>query len=116
MTPAPRDPDSHEGFRSDDEHTPADGSPPGGAGARWTGAVLYTDGLVESRGRDLDDGMGGLTSTVADLAGRDHEQLCDALLDLVDRRTEDDAALLAFRVGGTSCAPTAGGRGVGCLR
>jgi phosphoserine phosphatase RsbU/P len=61
--------------------------------------LLYTDGLVERRGMDLDDGLNWLTSTLADLAARDHEQLCDALLDLVDGRTEDDVALLALRIG-----------------
>ena len=61
--------------------------------------LLYTDGLVERRGMDLDDGLNWLTSTLADLAALDHEQLCDALLDLVDGRTEDDVALLALRIG-----------------
>jgi PAS domain S-box-containing protein len=58
--------------------------------------LLYTDGLVERRGSDLDDGLRWLTSTVADLAGLDHEQLCDALLELVAGRTEDDVALLVL--------------------
>ncbi len=45
--------------------------------------LLYTDGLIERRGSDLDDGLRWLTDTVAALAGLDHEQLCDALLELV---------------------------------
>jgi PAS domain S-box-containing protein len=60
--------------------------------------LLYTDGLIERRGMDLDDGLTWLTSTAADLPGLDHEQLCDALLDLVEGHTEDDVALLALRV------------------
>ena len=61
--------------------------------------LLYTDGLVERRGNDLDDGLDWLTATVAGLAGVDHEQLCDALLDLLDGGAEDDVALLALRIG-----------------
>ena len=63
--------------------------------------LLYTDGLVERRGKDLDAGLDWLTSTLPGLAGLDHEQLCDALLDLVAGRTEDDVALLALRIGRT---------------
>ncbi len=63
--------------------------------------LLYTDGLVERRGTDLDDGLDWLTSTVAASAGLDHEQLCDALLDLVRDRAEDDVALLALKIGRT---------------
>jgi serine phosphatase RsbU (regulator of sigma subunit) len=63
--------------------------------------LLYTDGLVERRGIDLDEGLEWLTSTVADLAGQDSEQLCDILLDHVAERAEDDVALLALRVGGS---------------
>jgi PAS domain S-box-containing protein len=61
--------------------------------------LLYTDGLVERRGTDLDDGLRWLISTVTELAGLDSERLCDALLDLVADRTEDDVALLALSVG-----------------
>jgi PAS domain S-box-containing protein len=61
--------------------------------------LLYTDGLVERRGSDLDEGLRWLTSTVTGLAGLDHDQVCDALLDLVAGRTEDDVALLALKVG-----------------
>jgi len=60
--------------------------------------LLYTDGLVERRGSDLDDGLHWLTSTVAGLADLDHEQLCDALLGLVAGTTEDDVVLLALCV------------------
>jgi serine phosphatase RsbU (regulator of sigma subunit) len=60
--------------------------------------LLYTDGLIERRGTDLDAGLDWLTSTVTALAGLDPEQICDALLDLVDGRTEDDVVLLALQI------------------
>ncbi|MFJ2215178.1 SpoIIE family protein phosphatase [Streptomyces sp. NPDC101062] len=66
--------------------------------------VLYTDGLVESSGREIDEGMATLarllrnadTSPTADL-----DQLCDTLttgLLPADQPTSDDAALLIARV------------------
>jgi PAS domain S-box-containing protein len=58
--------------------------------------LLYSDGLIERRGTDLDDGLRWLTSTVAGLADLDHERLCDTLLDLVAEHTEDDVVLLAL--------------------
>jgi len=61
--------------------------------------LLYSDGLIERRGTDLDDGLAWLTSTLTGLAGLDHEQVCDALLDLVEGETEDDVVLLALKVG-----------------
>jgi len=59
--------------------------------------VLYTDGLVERRGRSLDDGLRDLAAAAA--AGpRDPDALCDHLLDalLPARTPEDDVALLAL--------------------
>jgi PAS domain S-box-containing protein len=70
--------------------------------------LLYSDGLVERRGADLDDGLHWLTSTVADLTGQGSEQLCDALLDLVAGHTEDDVVLLALS---TRTADTGPGTG-----
>ena len=59
--------------------------------------LLYTDGLVERRGRSLDDGLHGLQHTVARLTGLTAEQVCDQVLHrLVPQQTEDDVALLAF--------------------
>ncbi|MDH6629621.1 PAS domain S-box-containing protein [Streptomyces sp. LBL] len=70
--------------------------------------VLYTDGLVESAKRDIDDGMaelarmlstahaGGAVDTVADL-----EHLCDTLtagLLPADQQAADDAAFLVARL------------------
>ncbi|MGW2084567.1 SpoIIE family protein phosphatase [Streptomyces sp. NPDC001880] len=59
--------------------------------------VLYTDGLVERRGRDFDTGLDLLRDT---LAGRDRtpEETCDDVLDaLLHERPEDDVALLVAR-------------------
>jgi serine phosphatase RsbU (regulator of sigma subunit)/PAS domain-containing protein len=61
--------------------------------------LLYTDGLVERRDRDLDAGMAELREVVEELAALPLQELCDRLLDrmyLPD--TEDDVALLAVRV------------------
>ncbi|SFY26456.1 SpoIIE family protein phosphatase/ATP-binding protein [Streptomyces atratus] len=59
--------------------------------------VLYTDGLVERRGRDIDTGLGLLRDA---LAGRDRtpEETCDDVLaELLPDRPDDDVALLVAR-------------------
>ncbi|MFF3957648.1 SpoIIE family protein phosphatase [Streptomyces sp. NPDC001890] len=59
--------------------------------------VLYTDGLVERRGRDLDTGLAQLRDS---LAGRDRtpEETCDDVLGaLLNARPDDDIALLVAR-------------------
>jgi anti-sigma regulatory factor (Ser/Thr protein kinase) len=59
--------------------------------------VLYTDGLVERRGRRIEEGMRALAERAAG-AGPDPERICDALMEeLVDARTLDDVALLVAR-------------------
>lgn len=61
--------------------------------------VLYTDGLVERRGRDLEHGLTELTRTLDDLRGRPLDDLCDALVDaLLAPDHEDDVAVLAVRL------------------
>ena len=62
--------------------------------------LLYTDGLVERRGADLDDGLAWLARTARALAGAGlgPEQVCDALLEQVDGHADDDVVLLAVRV------------------
>jgi PAS domain S-box-containing protein len=60
--------------------------------------LLYTDGLVERRGEDLDTGTQRLCATAAELAGLPIEELCDALLDRLGDALDDDVALLAVRV------------------
>ncbi|MFE7260589.1 SpoIIE family protein phosphatase [Streptomyces sp. NPDC057592] len=59
--------------------------------------VLYTDGLVERRGLDIDAGLALLRDS---LAGRDRtpEETCDDVLDaLLNDRPDDDIALLVAR-------------------
>jgi PAS domain S-box-containing protein len=64
-----------------------------------TTVLLYTDGLIERRGDDLDEGMSRLREAAAALADRPLDQLCDELLDrLVHGRPEDDVALVAIRL------------------
>ncbi|WP_438296413.1 SpoIIE family protein phosphatase [Streptomyces sp. HUAS TT7] len=59
--------------------------------------LLYTDGLVEQPGADLDDGMQLLASLVRS-GPEDLEALADRLCDVVDERAgDDDVALLLLR-------------------
>ncbi|MFB6890944.1 SpoIIE family protein phosphatase [Kitasatospora sp. NPDC056327] len=56
--------------------------------------TVYTDGLVERRGRDLDEGLDLLRRTVAGRRGS-LEQACDAVLArLTGRTSEDDIAVI----------------------
>ncbi|WP_051837425.1 SpoIIE family protein phosphatase [Streptomyces sp. NRRL WC-3742] len=60
--------------------------------------TLYTDGLVERRGHDLDEGLQLLCRTVADRR-RTLEQTCDAVLTrLTGPTSEDDIAVLMAQV------------------
>ncbi|UUS34134.1 MULTISPECIES: SpoIIE family protein phosphatase [Streptomyces] len=71
--------------------------------------VLYTDGLVEQPGSDLDEGMQWLTALVRN-GPADLQNLADLLCDVVDERGGDDdvAILLLRRRGGYT--PQSGGR------
>jgi serine phosphatase RsbU (regulator of sigma subunit) len=62
--------------------------------------VLYTDGLVERRHEDIDEGIGRLIGSLLRHRELDPEPLADALLsDLVDDNTgHDDTALLVIRL------------------
>ncbi|GHF84426.1 histidine kinase [Streptomyces thermodiastaticus] len=63
-----------------------------------TQLVLYTDGLVEDRGRDLDERLELLRATLADHPGRSPERHCQAVLDvLLPGQPQDDVALLVAR-------------------
>ncbi|MFI6491531.1 SpoIIE family protein phosphatase [Streptomyces sp. NPDC050564] len=56
--------------------------------------VLYTDGLVESRQRDIDEGIERLRRTVA-YAGRTPDQMCRAAMDaMLPVAPRDDVALI----------------------
>ncbi|WP_425588703.1 SpoIIE family protein phosphatase [Streptomyces sanyensis] len=62
--------------------------------------VLFTDGLVEHRGHDIDEGLETLSRTLGALAGRTPEETCEAVVQAMpsgDRR--DDIALLVARTG-----------------
>jgi serine phosphatase RsbU (regulator of sigma subunit) len=61
--------------------------------------LLYTDGLVERRNRDIDVGTEELVSVLREVAGLPLDQLCDRVLErmfLPD--AEDDVAVLAVRL------------------
>ncbi|MEV6019431.1 SpoIIE family protein phosphatase [Streptomyces sp. NPDC051997] len=62
--------------------------------------VLYTDGLIERRGEDIDDGLRRLTDALACHARREPERLADALLANlgVSSSTRDDVALVVIRL------------------
>jgi serine/threonine-protein kinase RsbW len=81
------------------------GAPPSPAPAvEWAGVlpadatlVLFTDGLVESRSADLDEGLERLVATATRWAGCGPDELCDRLLaDLTGAHRADDIALLAL--------------------
>jgi serine phosphatase RsbU (regulator of sigma subunit)/anti-sigma regulatory factor (Ser/Thr protein kinase) len=61
--------------------------------------VLYTDGLVERRGRSIDEGIAALRSAVA-TSPTDPDRLLDHIIESVvgGREREDDIAMLAARV------------------
>ncbi|MEY9945172.1 SpoIIE family protein phosphatase [Kitasatospora sp. GAS206B] len=59
--------------------------------------TLYTDGLVERRGEDIDQGINQLCTTLA-ARGRTLEAHCDAVIStLVGGGTEDDVAMIMAR-------------------
>jgi serine phosphatase RsbU (regulator of sigma subunit) len=71
--------------------------------AAGTTLLLFTDGLVERRGSDLDAGLERLRAAVADLGRAPLEELCDTVLRrLVPGAGEDDVALLAVRARGAA--------------
>ncbi|MFF7124701.1 SpoIIE family protein phosphatase [Streptomyces sp. NPDC016566] len=66
--------------------------------AEGTQLVLYTDGLIEDRSRDLDVGMELLRQALAGHPDRTPEDSCQAVLDeLLPERPKDDVALLIAR-------------------
>ncbi|MCX4821016.1 SpoIIE family protein phosphatase [Streptomyces sp. NBC_01142] len=59
--------------------------------------VLYTDGLIEARDRDLDQGMDQLAQALRNL-DQPLEELCDSVLGrLLPRPAQDDVAVLLAR-------------------
>ncbi|MGW0971596.1 SpoIIE family protein phosphatase [Streptomyces sp. NPDC002516] len=60
--------------------------------------VLYTDGLVEARGRDIDIGLGMLKEALAKTDGATPDDTCQVVLDAMLRTgSSDDVALLVAR-------------------
>jgi serine phosphatase RsbU (regulator of sigma subunit) len=61
--------------------------------------LLYTDGLVERRDRDIDAGIAELVAVLQECAGLSLDELCDRVLDrLFLPDAEDDVAMLAVRL------------------
>ncbi|MBO0870171.1 MAG: fused response regulator/phosphatase [Micromonosporaceae bacterium] len=58
--------------------------------------VLYTDGLIERRGADLQEGLDRLAAAAATVE-EDLDGFCDRLLTEVNPAIDDDIALLALR-------------------
>ncbi len=60
--------------------------------------VLYTDGLIEGRDRDIGTGLEVLRTALATAADRSPEQICTAVLDtMLPEHPGDDVALLVAR-------------------
>jgi serine phosphatase RsbU (regulator of sigma subunit) len=61
--------------------------------------LLYTDGLVERRDRDLDAGTAELVEVLRECAGLPLDDLCDQVLKrLFLPDAQDDVAMLALRL------------------
>jgi PAS domain S-box-containing protein len=61
--------------------------------------VFYTDGLVEQRGKSIDDGLDALRRSLGSCALEPIEEIADTLLrDLAQEHRRDDAALLCVRI------------------
>jgi PAS domain S-box-containing protein len=81
------------------------GAPPAPAPAlEWAGVVpvgatlvLFTDGLVESRSADIDEGLAHLLAVAAAAGTSDPDELCERLLsELTGTHRADDIALLVL--------------------
>ncbi|MFF9003823.1 SpoIIE family protein phosphatase [Streptomyces achromogenes] len=59
--------------------------------------VLYTDGLVEDRERDIDEGLALLDQALRRTPGASPEETCRAVLDRLPARPSDDVALIVAR-------------------
>ncbi|WP_307814410.1 SpoIIE family protein phosphatase [Glycomyces sp. YM15] len=62
--------------------------------------VLYTDGLIERRGEDIDEGLARLVATLGRHGAHSPERMADALLSnlVVAGGARDDIALIIFRL------------------
>ncbi|GGN11206.1 histidine kinase [Streptomyces fuscichromogenes] len=59
--------------------------------------VLYTDGLVEDRQRDIDEGLELLAGALESAAGASPDETCAAVLERLPARPSDDVALIVAR-------------------
>ncbi|UXY39220.1 SpoIIE family protein phosphatase/ATP-binding protein [Streptomyces albidocamelliae] len=59
--------------------------------------VLYTDGLVEDRERDIDEGLELLGDALRRTRGATPEETCRTVLDRLPNRPSDDVALIVAR-------------------
>ena len=59
--------------------------------------LIYTDGLVERRGKPIDAGLEWLLGAVQGQQGLTADELCDRLLGELPARADDDVALLVMR-------------------
>ncbi|GAB1339348.1 SpoIIE family protein phosphatase/ATP-binding protein [Streptomyces sp. E-15] len=59
--------------------------------------VLYTDGLVEDRERDIDEGLALLGDALRRTPGASPEETCRTVLDRLPARPSDDVALIVAR-------------------
>ncbi|MEY9948568.1 SpoIIE family protein phosphatase [Kitasatospora sp. GAS1066B] len=60
--------------------------------------ALYTDGLIEASGRDVDTGLSALRTALAAAAVPSLDTTCDTVLaEMLDQRPTDDVALLIAR-------------------
>lgn len=64
--------------------------------------VLFTDGLIERRGRSIDDGLDWLEHALEGQQHRDTEELCDLLIGHMPPDIDDDVALLVLKVEDTA--------------
>ncbi len=99
--------------------TPVEPVPPLGApsvpAVEWEGAlppgaslVFYTDGLIESSERDVDEGMANLVLTCMGAQSIEPEMLADHILDaLTTTDRSDDVAVLVVRRAGGPTGPVA---------
>ncbi|WP_308220227.1 SpoIIE family protein phosphatase [Kineococcus sp. TRM81007] len=69
---------------------------------RRSRVVLYTDGVVESRAEQLDQGLESLRRTVAAHAGASCEELASRIMASIPHRLDDDAAMLVLEYAGPS--------------
>lgn len=60
--------------------------------------ILYTDGLVEHRGEDIDQGLEHLADTLRQLRSLPLDELCAALLNRLAKNADDDVVILAARL------------------